>query len=66
LISRDEYVLNRVKVFLDWKAKINEKVNPLRLDTLISQWEFDYENDKQYQPEALEFDTQYESRWKGE
>lgn len=46
MITKEQYVLERVKLFTINKVKNNEKIKPLNLKYLIEQWEFDYEMDK--------------------
>lgn len=46
MLTKEEYVLARVKSMAIRKAKDNEKIKPLSLINLINQWEFDYEMDK--------------------
>lgn len=53
MISKEEYVLNRVKSLLHHKAKNNKRIKPLSLISVIEQWEFDYEMEKEYRSEIL-------------
>lgn len=53
VISIEEYVLNRVKVIVDYYVKENKEINPSTLKELIEQWSFDYEMEKKYRPEVL-------------
>lgn len=45
-ITKERYVLERVKLLTINKAKENKKIKPSNLKYLIEQWEFDYEMDK--------------------
>ncbi|WP_226035693.1 hypothetical protein [Aquibacillus saliphilus] len=63
--TQEKYVLQRVKIYCDWNKKKDNKINPEVLIDLIDQWEFDYQMDKTYRPEVLEFETVFESRWIG-
>lgn len=53
MVSKEEYVLSRVKSVANRCAERNEKIKPLTLISLIEQWEFDYEIEKEYRPEVL-------------
>ena len=53
MISKDGYVLSRVKSMAKHAAKENERIKPLTLINLIEQWEFDYDIEKEYRPEIL-------------
>lgn len=46
MITKEEYVLIRIKSMVTRKAEVNEKIKPLSLLNLIEQWAFDYEMDK--------------------
>ena len=53
VISKEEYVLNRVEAIVDYYVKENKEINPATLKELIEQWSFDYEMEKKYRPEVL-------------
>ncbi|MCP1159301.1 hypothetical protein [Bacillus infantis] len=53
MISKDEYVLDRVRVFVSRYLKENKNIKPLVLDDLIDQWSFDYEMEKEFRPHVL-------------
>lgn len=53
LISREEYVLKRIKSATNHFIIKNENLNPDLLKGLIDQWEFDYDMEKAYRPEVL-------------
>ena len=53
VISKEEYVLNRVEAIVDYYVKENREFNPSNLKELIKQWLFDYEMEKKYRPEVL-------------
>jgi hypothetical protein len=53
VISKEEYVLNKVKMIVDYYVKENKEINPFTLKELIEQWSFDYEMEKEYRPEVL-------------
>lgn len=51
MISKEEYVLKRVKSLAKYNNANNSKIEPSLLKSLIEQWEFDYEIEKKYRPE---------------
>lgn len=53
MITKEAYVLNRVKSFVDYSNKNNEMIQPAVLNDLIKQWSFDYEAEKTHRPEVL-------------
>lgn len=67
MISKEEYVLRYIRNYLEWKAKENERVEPLRLISLIEQIEFDYGMDSEYRPEVLSLEkfrnSNHNSEW---
>lgn len=54
MISKQEYVSQRVKLYELLCAQENRTIKPEVLNELIEQWSFDYEAEKQYRPEVLE------------
>ena len=53
MISKEKYVLAGIKVYVNHKFESNKPIQPSILKSLIDQWEFDYEMDKEYRPEVL-------------
>lgn len=53
MISKEEYVLERVKMYEQLCAKEKRTKNSEVLNELIEQWTFDYEMEKQQRPEVL-------------
>jgi hypothetical protein len=45
-MTKDNYVLNRVKMYMYDNLKKNKTIDPYILSELIEQWEFDYEIEK--------------------
>lgn len=53
MISKDKYVLDRVKKIVHHCVKENKSINSLVIEELIDQWSFDYDMEKEYRPEVL-------------
>jgi hypothetical protein len=53
LISKEEYVRNRVKLATNLYKKNNKELTITQLNKLIKQWSFDYDIEKEYRPEIL-------------
>lgn len=53
IISKDKYILDRVKQIVHHCVKENKSINSLVLEELIDQWSFDYKMEKEYRPEVL-------------
>jgi hypothetical protein len=53
MISKETYVLRKVKGIIDRYLNENDKISPSILKELIEQWSFDYEMEKEYRPEVL-------------
>lgn len=46
VISKEKYVLERIKLYVLNKVKENKVIEASTLNYLVEQWEFDYEMDK--------------------
>ena len=53
MITKDEYVLKRVKMVVADATKRKKEIEPSTLNELMEQWDFDYDMEKEYRPEAL-------------
>ena len=53
LISKEAYVLERIKSFVTYSNQQDKMINPETLNNLIEQWSFDYEAEKIHRPEVL-------------
>jgi hypothetical protein len=53
MISKEEYVLVRVKRLVERYSETKEPLKTSVFKELIAQWEFDYEMEKEYRPEVL-------------
>jgi hypothetical protein len=53
LISKEEYILNQIKLTINAYLNKDQMINPIALDSLIKQWSFDYDVEKEYRPEVL-------------
>lgn len=58
MVSKEEYVLSKIIKLTIHKAKENKRIKPLSLLSLIEQWEFDYDMEKEYRPEILDKNMQ--------
>lgn len=48
-MTKDKYVLDRVKIYITHKLNKDGVIEACTLDELIDQWEFDYELEEQYE-----------------
>lgn len=53
MVTKEEYVLHRVKHCLNHHVDKNKNLKLESLQWLIEQWEFDYEMEKSHRPEVL-------------
>lgn len=53
MISKEQYVLDRVKSYAQLCTMEKRKMRPATVTELIEQWSFEYEIEKQYRPEIL-------------
>jgi hypothetical protein len=53
LISKEAYVLERIKSLVTYSNQQDKMINPETLNNLIEQWSFDYEAEKIHRPEVL-------------
>lgn len=53
MILKEEYVMGRVKSLVDRNAQTDTNIKSKLLLSLIEQWEFDYDMEKEYRPEIL-------------
>lgn len=57
MITKEEYVLKRIKLVVADALKKDKAISPATLNELMEQWAFDYDMDKEYRPEALQQET---------
>ena len=54
MLTKDRYVLRRVKYYVKHYQDIGKLIDPMLLNSLIEQWSFDYDMEKMHSPEVLE------------
>lgn len=54
MITKEEYILNRTKFYVEKQLEQKKMINPEILNELMEQWNFDYEMELNYRPEILE------------
>ena len=54
MVTKEQYVMKRVKSLIKHNLDKDTMINPITLNNLIGQWAFDYEMEKAHNPQALE------------
>lgn len=63
MLTKEEYILSRIRSFISFKMDDEESINPFAINELIEQWSFDYDMKREFRPHILEKRQENENKF---